>query len=103
MQIILLDEAIEEITEVTAGYERLRPGLGNAILDEVESKLRYVAEHPLGYESLGSGIRRVPLRAVPFQLFYAVDNDSIIVLGLADGRMEPSRKLRSIIDRFPRN
>lgn len=66
-------EAIAELEESVAYYERRQPGLGLAFLREVEASVAFAAKHPAGGERRGgsddSDLRRFVVRRFPYVVY----------------------------------
>ncbi len=90
MKLDMLVTTRREIATVARHYESLRVGLAERIVTEVESKLAHIRQYPAGYQFVSFQLRRVELSAVPHQLFYAVVNDVIPILGFVPAKMNPN-------------
>ncbi len=90
MKLDMLVATRREIATVARQYESLRVGLAERIVTEVEAKLAHIRQYPAGYQFVGFQLRRVELSTVPHQLFYAVVNDVIPILGFVPSKMNPS-------------
>jgi hypothetical protein len=96
---VLLSEAKQEILEVASSYDQLRPGLGDTILAEIQDKFGFIERHPHGYELVVGNMRRAILRTIPYQLFYAIEEHFIVILGVASARMEPQATTSELANR----
>jgi len=70
-------------------YESERPGLGRQFLDQLEAYDR-IAQDPVGYQDLESGIRRVLLRRFPYAVYFAVESDVVVVLAVLHVSRNPA-------------
>jgi plasmid stabilization system protein ParE len=85
----LLLPAEEEMTEASVFYEAASIGLGSDFLDDLQRVVDDLREHPtLGY-AVGHGLRRTLLRRFPFNLFYSIETDAILVVAIAHQRRRP--------------
>ncbi len=92
MQIEFLTVARQEIGNTADQYNAVRPGLGRAIIIEVDNKLTSVKQHPKLYQLQFTNLYRFSLDCVPCQLYYGLSFEKIIVLGCVPSRMEPKLK-----------
>ena len=67
-------------------YESERAGLGAEFLDQLSAAYDRIAEDPLRYRDLESGIRRVLLRRFPF----AIESDLVVVLAVLHVSRDPA-------------
>ena len=72
-------------------YENEQPGLGSSFLDQLRAVYDRVAAGPLQYQELRSGIRRALLRRFPYAVYYAVEDDLIIVLAVLHAGRDPAQ------------
>jgi plasmid stabilization system protein ParE len=71
-------------------YESERPGLGRQFLDQLEAAYDRIAQDPVGYQDLESGIRRVLLRRFPYAVYFAVESDVVVVLAVLHVSRNPA-------------
>jgi plasmid stabilization system protein ParE len=71
-------------------YEAEKAGLGREFLDELRATYGRVADGPLGYEDVRSGIRRALLRRFPYAVYFAVEGDVIVVLAVLHVSRDPA-------------
>ena len=82
-------EADAEVTEAVQFYETRSPGLGSALLDEVQRSLDQMATTPEVYQRIGRRVRRKPLWRFPYNLVYAVYPDRIRIVAFAHQKRRP--------------
>lgn len=82
-------EADAEVTEAAQFYETRSPGLGSALLDEVQRSLDQMATTPEAYQQIGKRVRRKPLWRFPYNLVYAVYPDRIRIVASAHQKRRP--------------
>jgi len=63
-------------------YEKEQTGLGRQFVDEVRSTYDRIAEGPLKYRDMRSGIRRALVRRFPYAVYFAVEGDIVVVLAV---------------------
>jgi toxin ParE1/3/4 len=71
-------------------YEREQAGLGQAFLDELRDTYNRVAAGPLKYQLLRSGIRRALIRRFPYAVYFAVEENAIVVLAVLHAARDPA-------------
>ena len=82
-------EAHAEFLAALERYERLRPGLGAAFLDAVQTAADYAQRSPDAGAPVGTALRRVFVRRFPYCLLYAVDPDLLRIVAVAHFRRHP--------------
>lgn len=71
-------------------YEHEQPGLGHEFLDELRATYGRVADGPLTYQHLRSGIRRALVRRFPYAVYFSVENDVVVVLAVLHASRRPA-------------
>ena len=71
-------------------YENERAGLGHEFLDELRATYDRVADGPLKYQHLRSGIRRALVHRFPYGVYFAVEDDVIVVLAVLHASRDPA-------------
>lgn len=71
-------------------YESERAGLGLEFLDELRRVYVRVADGPLTYREIRSGIRRALLRRFPYAVYFAVERDAVVILAVLHARRSPA-------------
>ena len=73
-------------------YEKEQAGLGQEFLDELRATYNRVADGPLAYQDLRSGIRRALVRRFPYAVYFAVEADVVVVLHVTRDPAEWQRR-----------
>ena len=73
-------EAVADVEEACAWYERQRVGLGAEFLASLEAAEDAVRATPLAYQLHRRDTRRYRLRRFPYQLFYRVLGEDIVIV-----------------------
>jgi plasmid stabilization system protein ParE len=71
-------------------YEKERAGLGLEFLDELRATYDRIADGPLKYQHLRSGIRRALVRRFPYSVYFAIEDDAIVVLAVLHVSRDPA-------------
>jgi len=87
----LRPEAEQDLADAARWYEEQRPGLGQEFLDQVLATFSAIAERPLASTAVFGSIRRALLHRFPFGVFYLVDGDGVVVIGVLHGSRHPRR------------
>lgn len=90
MKVEFLPEADEEFREAARYYEREAAGVGLAFIVAVHKAVGEVVEFPLAVQVMRAGIRRKVLQHFSYNLFYAVEVDSIVIVAVAHQRKRPN-------------
>lgn len=83
----------DDLREAALWYEHQREGLGRRFNTEAIDVLKRLPSDALLYAVRFGDIRRVNLPSFPYGVFYFIDNDQIIVLGVLHGARESRSEL----------
>ncbi len=94
LPVILKREASAEVTAAARWYEAQTEGFGVALLDEIESALRTIAESPRKWPrrpgaKSESQLRRFILSRFPYAIGYRAENTRVVVFAVAHTRRRP--------------
>ncbi len=89
MKVRFLDVAQRELDEAVDYYNAEVSGLGDAFLMEVLSAIDRIRSFPAAWHPLGSEIRRCRLRRFSYGLIYAVEDEAILVIAVANLHRRP--------------
>jgi plasmid stabilization system protein ParE len=89
VEVRLRPEAEQDLTDAAAWYEDQRPGLGRQFLEEAQATLSAIGERPLAYPTVHRTARRAVLRRFPFGVFYRVESNHAVVVGILHGSRDP--------------
>ncbi len=71
-------------------YEKEHAGLGYEFLGELRATYNRIADGPLKYQHLRSGIRRALVRRFPYGVYFAIEDDVIVVLAVLHVSRDPA-------------
>lgn len=71
-------------------YENERSGLGLEFLDELRATYDRIADGPLKYQLIRSGIRRALLQRFPYAVYFAVEEGVLVVLAVLHASRDPA-------------
>ena len=86
IEVLLLPEAEEDLSDAAAFLERRVRGLGDRLVAEVEYALERVAENPNVGPRLEQDVRKIRVRRFPYSLIYRILPDYVLVLAVAHHR-----------------
>jgi plasmid stabilization system protein ParE len=89
VEVRLRPEAEQDLAESAAWYEQQRSGLGREFLDEALATFSAIADIPTGFAVVHRQARRALLHRFPFAVFYVLDKDGVMVLGVLHGSRQP--------------
>ena len=71
-------------------YENEEAGLGQEFLVQLRATYDRIAEGPLTYQNLRSGVRRALLRRFPYAVYFAVEGGAVVVLAILHVARDPA-------------
>lgn len=75
-------EAESEVQAAALHYENERPGLGLRFESELSATFARVLEDPLLFAEIDPGVRRALLHIFPYGVFFAVEQDIVLVIAV---------------------
>jgi plasmid stabilization system protein ParE len=88
-RLVSTPEADSEVETAFDWYERELAGLGLEFLDELRRAYDQIVAGPFKYPKLRSNTRRTLLKRFPYAVYFAVDNEIIIVLAVFHTSRDP--------------
>ena len=89
VEVRLRPEAEQDLVDSATWYEGQRSGLGLEFLQEAQAVLSSIAERPLSYPMVHRTARRALLHRFPFGVFYFVEAEQAVVIGILHGSRDP--------------
>ena len=77
-------------------YEGEEPGLGFEFLEQLRTSYKRILDHPLEYQHLRSGIRRALTRRFPYAIYFSIEAEMIVILGVLHTARDPEEWQRRI-------
>lgn len=90
MKVIFTEIAAKNFLEGQSFYEMEFQGLGKEFKNEIIKTVRRISIFPDAYPLLQYGIRKCVVRKFPYNLFYSIENDFILILSVAHQHRKPS-------------
>ena len=92
--LVVTPRAAEDAEEAALWYDKQRKGLGEDFLLAVEAELNSIARNPNQYAIMRGQYRRAVVQRFPFGIFYAIENERIIVFSVWHYKRKPFGWLR---------
>ncbi|MEQ1527515.1 MAG: type II toxin-antitoxin system RelE/ParE family toxin [Gallionella sp.] len=90
MKVEFLSEADEEFREAARYYESEAAGVGLSFITSVHKGVAEIVDLPLAAQVIRAGIRKKVLRHFPYNLFYAIEADTLVIVAVAHQRRRPN-------------
>jgi plasmid stabilization system protein ParE len=91
MKVRYLPVADLEATEAAEYYERQRPGLGYAFIDELKATETRIAQHPNAWPANSSVTRSCLVKRFPYSMIYRVSSEEIVIVAIHHHKRDPRR------------
>ena len=88
--LIIRSEAEVELGEAFAWYENRVSGLGSEFLLCIDAVLNAVSRNPLLYPQVHRNIRRALTRRFPYEVFFIVDGQCVVILAVFHAKRDPN-------------
>lgn len=70
-------------------YEAEAPGLGRRFRAEVDATAQRMADNPRQFPVVFKSLRRARVKKFPYALFYAIENDALLVVACFHSSRDP--------------
>jgi len=90
-RVIFTEEADTDVAESYNWYERCEPGLGEDYLRCVEACILTIQRHPEIYPVVLDHFRRALVRRFPYEIFYELTADAIVVYSVFHCSQDPKK------------
>jgi plasmid stabilization system protein ParE len=91
LELIVRPEAEAEMGEAFDWYEERVPGLGSDFLLNVDAAFNAIRRKPQQFPLVHKNLRRALIRRFPFQVFFVLEEQRIVVLAVFHSRRSPKR------------
>jgi plasmid stabilization system protein ParE len=92
--LIVKQEAAQEIINAYHWYESKSEGLGESFLSALDDCLETIDINPATYQKIYKEQRQAIVKTFPFVVMYEHDNNDIIVYAVFDTNQDPEKKIR---------
>ena len=89
MKIVFTELAVKELNETHSFYELEMEGLGEEFSKEMVRVTKRIAKFPEAYPITKNDIRKCVVRKFPYNLFYTIEKDFILILSIAHQHRRP--------------
>jgi plasmid stabilization system protein ParE len=89
MKVRFLSVAERELADAFDWYEQAQPGLGYALIDELDRVIHRIVAFPDSCQMMGDGLRRVLINRFPYGLWYDIEKDELVVYAFAHLHRKP--------------
>ena len=89
--VVFTDEAKDDVRESYGWYESREPGLGEEYLRCVEACVQTIQRHPELYPVAVDEFRRALVRRFPFEIFYEVSGNSLVIYSVFHCSQNPQK------------
>lgn len=89
MKLKILELASFEIEDTKQYYNLQQAKLGDRFKKDVQKSIDNIVLSPKLYPQVENSMRRCLLHRFPYGIFYAIDDDTVVVLSVAHQRREP--------------
>lgn len=81
--------AFLEIEDAKEYYNLQKPTLGDTFKNDVKRSIESIKEFPNLYPNITNDLKRTLLHRFPYSIFYAVTNNTILILSVAHQHRKP--------------
>ena len=89
--IVVRSVAESELAEAFDWYEDRLAGLGADFLLSVDAALQAIARNPEQYPAVHKTIRRALTRRFPYEIFFVVEEERVVVLAIFHAKRDPKK------------
>ena len=90
-KLIIRPEAEADLTEAFEWYETRVTGLGLEFIRTVDSLFNSIIRNPQAYPIVHKTARRALTRKFPYEVFFMVDDDRVVIVAVFHARRSPQR------------
>jgi plasmid stabilization system protein ParE len=78
-----------EIEDAKEYYNLQKSTLGNTFKNDIKKSIETIKNFPNLYPNITNDLRRCVLHRFPYSIFYAITNDTILILSVAHQHRKP--------------
>lgn len=98
MNVVILEDAAEDLESSAQFYESCATGIGNyfldSILSDLDSLVLFAGVHPIYFQ-----FHRMLSKRFPFGIYYGVENDTAFVYAILDMPRNPDWTRKQLLNR----
>jgi len=92
--LVVKEEALLDIVEITAWYEKKRKKLGAEFVAELDTVLKQLKKSPFQYQVQKKEIRQASLHKFPYLVIYEIEEKIIVVYSVLHTSRNPKLKYK---------
>ncbi len=78
-----------DLEEAREWYRKHSATLDERFAEAVAHTIETIVEHPRAYPLVEPDVRRASVTVFPYLVYYAIENDSVVVLAVLHGKRDP--------------
>lgn len=82
--------ARSDVLDSKRGYEAKRVGLGQQFAERINEAIERISHQPFGSREIHRGVRRVVVKQFHHLLFYRIEQERLVVIGVRHERENPT-------------
>lgn len=88
--VFLKPDAELDVRAIARWYDDEDPGLGDQFTDQLKAVISRISALPKQFPTVAEGVQRALVRRFPFCVYFVVEADRIVVLGVFHQHRDPS-------------
>jgi plasmid stabilization system protein ParE len=88
--VFLKPDAELDVRAIARWYDDEEPGLGDQFTDHLKAVVSRISALPNQFPTVADGVQRALVRRFPFCVYFVVESDRIVVLGVFHQHRDPS-------------
>ena len=94
--LIIREEANEDIAHAFLYYEEMQEGLGERFLEGLAARYQDIAENPhyFGFIDEKKIIRDIKVRHFPYQIIFEIIHKTVVIYSVFNSYQDPSKKYK---------
>ncbi len=88
-RLIIQLQAEIDVADAVAWYEDQRSGLGNELLDELDSLMERVVQSPFQFPQIRNEVRRALLGRFPYSVYFRVSDEAVVLIAVLHQHRDP--------------
>lgn len=89
MRVVFTAFAERDLTDAVEHYDTISRGIGDRLVAEVRAATEFIGRYPESSPAIEKGVRRKVLTRFPYDLFYIIEAEEVIVLSVAHESRRP--------------
>lgn len=94
--LVILEEASDELDEISLYYEQIQQGLGVKFIDHWQKSLNEISKNPLAFQKIKKQYRSVLLQKFPYLVIYEEIGKTVVVYRLIHVKKHPRKRFSAL-------